>query len=683
VKLHLDLLGAPLPAGDPDAAEARTHLAALEDALLEKRAVVAEGWGAERVHRKGKLTTWERIDRLVDAGTRPLPVGTLVNWGRQFAGSRRLAPGAGVVTAFCRIQQRWVMVIANDNTVASGAWWPLTPEKIERAQKMALDLRVPVVYLVDCSGLFLPEQSRSFPGRTGAGHIFKKNAELANAGVPQIAGVFGDCIAGGGYMPIISDRVYMTERAYMVIAGAALIKGAKSQHLTSLDIGGPEVHVHQSACADVRVPDDEVCLDHIRAEVGRLPDSGVDFYRHGVPPEAPLHDAAGIEGLLPVDHRQVYDIRQVLARLVDGSLFHEVLADTGLEVVTGLARVSGLWMGFAANVMEPQPHPEGRGYRPGGILYREGIAKLAAFSRACSDDGIPLVWLQDVAGFDIGVEAEALGLLGYGSSLIYANSTNGNPVFTVLLRKASGAGYYAMAGLPYEPVLQLSTVHTRQSVMEGRTLAIATYNSKLDDDFCIATQDPDERREIEEGMARVAARIEADMDPIQAAARMDTDEVVRLSELRGWLVALAEMAWQSTGYRRTKNPRIWSVHDLEALTRGRVQRGEWPAAGTPARAGQAPAPAASAEPPEPGAVAVVSPMEGSFYWRPAPDQPPFVAVGDRVEAGARVGLIEVMKTFTPVRAAQSGEVLALAVDDGGAVQAGQPVLWLRGAGRGS
>jgi 3-methylcrotonyl-CoA carboxylase beta subunit len=166
------------------------------------------------------------------------------------------------------------MIIANDNTVASGAWWPRTPEKIQRAQQIALRLRLPTVYLVDCSGLFLPEQSKSFPGARGAGHIFKMNSLLSAHGVPQIAGVFGDCIAGGGYMPIISDRVYMTEQAYMVIAGAALIKGAKSQKITSLDIGGPEVHVHQSGCADVRVPDDET-LGRLPAARGRpLPSSG-------------------------------------------------------------------------------------------------------------------------------------------------------------------------------------------------------------------------------------------------------------------------------------------------------------------------------------------------------------------------------------------------------------------------
>ena len=179
------------------------------------------------------------------------------------------------------------------------------------------------------------------------------------------------------------------------------------------------------------------------------------------------------------------------------------------------------------------------------------------------------MWLQDVSGFDIGVEAERLGLLGYGSSLIYANSTNTVPMFTVLLRKASGAGYYAMAGMPYDPVVQLSTPLTRLAVMEGRTLAIATYNTKLDDDFEIATQDAAERVKIEDGMRAVEARIEGDMDPYQAAARMDTDEIVAFGELREWLELFAETAYQSIGHRRVKNPRIWSLHDLAALSRER------------------------------------------------------------------------------------------------------------------
>ena len=219
--------------------------------LDAKRQEIKAGWGEKyqkRVQQKGKRTTHERIAALADDASCIFPVGTFVNYGEIFGGEKgRPSPAAGVITSFVKIKGLWTVVIANDNTVASGSWWPQTPEKIIRAQKIALKLRVPVVYLVDCSGLFLPEQSKTFPGATGAGHIFKMNSELSAAGVPQIAGVFGDCIAGGGYMPIISDKVFMTEQAYMVIAGAALIQGAKSQNLSSLDIGGADVHVHAAA----------------------------------------------------------------------------------------------------------------------------------------------------------------------------------------------------------------------------------------------------------------------------------------------------------------------------------------------------------------------------------------------------------------------------------------------------
>ncbi len=550
----------------------REAIEARETTLRARRDEVASGWGdsyAERVHAKGKLTARERVEKLADEGTEIFEVGTFVNYGDTFGDRGLTSPGAGVVTAFTCIEGRWCMVIANDNTVASGSWWPRTPEKIQRAQKMALRLRLPTVYLVDCSGLFLPEQSRSFPGGTGAGHIFKMNSLLSAHGVPQLAGVFGDCIAGGGYMPIISDRVYMTEQAYMVIAGAALIKGAKSQKITSLDIGGPEVHVHASRCADVRVPDDDALLVSLRREIARLPGSAAPYYRGDAGPVDPQFPTTELTGILPADHRQAYDAHEVVARLCDQSLFWEVMPESGEEMICGVGRVSGLWTGFVINRQGLVGDPERPGVRrPAGILYRAGIAKIAAFSRACNDDGIPLVWLQDIAGFDIGYEAERQGLLAYGSSLIYTNSTNETPMFTVLLRKASGAGYYAMAGLPYDPVVQLSTTISRLSVMEGRTLAIATYNTKLDDDFEIMTRDPDERAQIEQGMRDVEARIEADMDPYGAARQMDTDEIIELSRVRAYLAMLVEASYQAIGYRRIKNSRIWSLHDLDVLTGG-------------------------------------------------------------------------------------------------------------------
>ena len=547
--------------------EALPSVLELAARLDDRRAEVRDGWGSkyrERVAAKGKMTAWDRVEYLADDPADVRPTNTFVNYGDQF-GSRN-SPAAGVLTAFVRIDERWVIVIANDNTVASGSWWPRTPEKIIRAQEMALRLRIPVLYLVDCSGLFLPEQAKAFPGKRGAGHIFAKNAELSAAGIPQVAGVFGDCIAGGGYMPIISDKVYMTEQAYMVIAGAALIQGAKSQNLSSLDIGGADVHVHLSNCADFRAPDDATCLDRIREEVSSMPSSAVPYYRRSKAAEPPEFATAEIARVMPEKPTAPYDVRQVIARVADESLFGEVLADVGQEVITGIARISGLYVGIIANNqgLIDHPHKPGR-KRPGGILYREGVAKLATFSRACNDDGIPIIWLQDIAGFDIGTEAEKQGLLGYGSSLIYANTTNTTPMVTVLLRKASGAGYYAMAGLPYEPVLQLSTPMTRLAVMEGRTLAIGAYRTKLDDDFEIISDDPEERARIQAGMREVEERIEADMDPYAAARQMDTDEIVQLHELRAYLETIVEMCYQTHGYRRVKNPRIWSLHDLEVL----------------------------------------------------------------------------------------------------------------------
>jgi len=258
-----------------------------------------------------------------------------------------------------------------------------------------------------------------------------------------------------------------------------------------------------------------------------------------------------------------------LARLVDDGLFREVAPEVGPEMICGVGRVGGLYTGFIANNPGLTPHPTARGeQRPGSILYRDGIAKISQFSRCCNDDGIPIVWLHDIAGFDIGAEAEKQGLLGYGSSLIYTNSTNTVPMITVLLRKASGAGYYAQAGMPYDPVAQLATTISRLSVMDGRTLAIGAFNTRLDDNFEIVAGSDEERERIRAGMAEVEARITADMDPIKAARQMDVDEVVRFVEIRSYLEVLVEAAYQGCGYRRIKNPRIWSLHDIAILGEG-------------------------------------------------------------------------------------------------------------------
>lgn len=644
-KLILKPIGSPVDCQDGAFQANLKGMLALDEELARRRENLKAGWGEkyqERVRAKNKLTAHERIRALADAPDEIIDVNSFVNFDISFGdeNNQKTSPSAGVLTAFVRIHDRWAIVIANDNTVASGSWWPRTPEKIIRAQEIALRLKLPVVYLVDCSGLFLPEQSATFPGKTGAGHIFKMNSLLNAQGVPQIAGVCGDCIAGGGYMPLISDRVYMTEQAYMVIAGAALIKGAKSQNLSSHDIGGPRVHVHLSNCADERVPDDEALIKKIREEIARLPHSAVNFYRAGNAHRLPKFSSEELRGLLPISPKVGYDMRQILARLVDDSLFYEYDAELGQEVICGIARVSGLYMGFLANAQDLFPHPHNHGQqRAGGILYREGVKKLARFARACNDDGIPMVWLQDVSGFDVGLEAEKQGLLAYGSSLIYANSTHQTPMMTVLLRKASGAGYYAMAGMPYDPVLQVSTPISRLAVMEGQTLAVGAFHTKLDDNFQIAASDPAEARAIERGMAQVSARIEADMSPYKAASHMDTDEIVSVVELRKYLSCFAECCYQAIGYRRIKNPRIWSLYDFDqdiAKPQAHIQD------------------AKASTKVESQTVAdsdhvIVSPLDGMFYLAPSPQEAPYVKVGQTITPEQTIGLIEVMKCFYPVK----------------------------------
>ena len=364
------------------------------------------------------------------------------------------------------------------------------------------------------------------------------NRLLSAAGVPQIAGVFGDCIAGGGYMPIISDGVYMTEQAYMVIAGAALDQGreAPEDHLARhRRPRGPRAPVGLRRRARARRRRAARARPRRGRAAARLGARLLPLRRRAG--AAALRRPRELAGLFPADHRVAYDARQVLARLVDRLLFWEVLPEVGREMICGVGRVGGLYAGFVANNPGPDRAPRARAAsaRPGGILYREGIAKISRSRAPATTTGSRWCGCRTSPGFDIGVEAEQQGLLGYGSSLIYTNARTRVPMFTVLLRKASGAGYYAMAGLPYEPVVQLSTPLARLAVMEGRTLAIAAYNTKLDDEFRDRRPRSTRRREeIGAGMRAVEARIEARHGSrARRRARWTPTRSSRLGELRG------------------------------------------------------------------------------------------------------------------------------------------------------
>ncbi len=640
-KFFLKRIGSKIKLNQDNYLINKTNMKQMNNLLDEVRNKMYLGWGEKykkRVYNKNRMTAWERIKYISDENKNILPIGTLVNHLEVFQDEKqdRIAPAAGVITVLTRINKKIIMIIANDNTVASGSWWPKTPEKIIRAQEIALKLNIPVIYLIDCSGLFLPEQRKTFPGQYGGGRIFKMNSLLSNKGVPQIAGVMGDCIAGGGYMPIISDKVFMTENAYMVIAGAALIKGSKSQKINSNDIGGPQVHVHVSNCADFRVPDDKTCLDRIKIEISNLSSSSVEYYRYSFESNEPFFKTEEITSLLPINAQFAYDIKEIISRIVDDSLFHEVLENIGKEVITGIGRINGLYVGIVSNVQGIIECLDKK--KPGGILYKEGVAKLSIFSRTCNADGIPIVWLHDIAGFDIGEDAEKEGLLGYGSSLIYTNSTNTTPMCTVILRKSSGAGYYAMAGLPYDPIIQLATPIAKLGVMEGKTLAIGAFRSKLDDNFKIKSTKIKEINIIKNGMKTLEKRINEDMNPYLAANVMDIDEIIKTSEIRKYLNYFIECCYQFHGVRRIKNPRIWSLHDLELLfkinsndkkenllknTENSINKNNI----------------------DKNNLFIKSPMTGIFYNKPSVDEDTFISINDIVDKRKTIGLLEVMKNY--------------------------------------
>jgi len=643
-KLFLKLIGNKIKTNEKNYLINKKKMKEINNSLDKIKNKMYIGWGEKyikRVHNKKRMTAWERINYISDLNENILPIGTLVNHLEIFQDEKqdRTAPSAGIITVLTRINKRIIMIIANDNTVASGSWWPRTPEKIIRSQEIALKLNIPIIYLIDCSGLFLPEQRKSFPGQYGGGRIFKMNSLLSNKGIPQISGVMGDCIAGGGYMPIISDKVFMTENAYMVIAGAALIKGSKSEKINSNDIGGPHIHVHVSNCADFRVPDDKTCLDRIKIEISNLSSSSVDYYRYSFESSEPFFKTDEISSLLPINSQFSYDIKEIISRLIDDSLFHEVLPNIGKEVITGIARINGLYVGIASNVQGIIECSDKK--KPGGILYKEGVAKLSVFSRTCNADGIPIIWLQDVSGFDIGEDAEKEGLLGFGSSLIYTNSTNTTPMCTVILRKSSGAGYYAMAGLPYDPIIQLATPIAKLGVMEGKTLSIGAFRSKLNDDFEIKSTDINEINTIKNGMKNLERRIDEDMNPYLAANNMDIDEIIKTSEIRKYLSYFVECCYQFHGIRRIKNPRIWSLHDLELLfkinsnDKKEILLKKTEDLKKENNFGK-------------NDLFIKAPMTGIFYSKPSTDENNFIFMDDIVNKKQIIGLLEVMKNFYPI-----------------------------------
>jgi len=513
-----------------------------ETRALEDR--LRQGGGAariERQHRQGKLTARERVDLLCDPGSRFVEVGLLVAYDA-YDGQ---APAAGVVTGVGMVHGREVVVVANDATVKAGSWWPETIRKMLRAQEIAMRCRVPIIYLVDSAGVNLPYQGGVFPGQYGAARIFYYNSIMRRyLHVPQISAVMGPCIAGGAYLPALSDVILMVEgTSFMGLGGPNLVKGATGQIVDSETLGGATTHTRVSGVAHYTAPDDGACLEHIRALVQRLPapDHRVPSVRNLAGASA---DGDALYELLPHDHRLSYDMHPVLRAIVDDGVLDEFQEHLAREMICADARIDGIPVGVIANQRGLIKGREGEKPRFGGIIYAESAEKVAYYIDRCDRQRLPLLFIQDVSGFMVGPEAEHEGIIRAGARFVEAMATARVPKIVLTVNHASGAGYYAMAGQGFDPDFIFSWPTGRMGVMEGEAAVQAVHGPALEA-ARVAGESPS--AELEESVREMRGDYEHQLDARFAGARGYIDAIVYPEETRGVLAMALRTALQNPG----------------------------------------------------------------------------------------------------------------------------------------
>jgi 3-methylcrotonyl-CoA carboxylase beta subunit len=497
----------------------------------------------EKLHQQGKLSARERVELLRDADSSMLEIGLLVAYD-QYEGQ---APAAGVVTAIVRVHGRETVVVANDATVKAGSWWPETIKKILRAQEIAMRCRIPIVYLVDSAGVNLPYQEGVFPGQYGAARIFYYNSIMRRyLHIPQIAAVMGQCIAGGAYLPALSDVILMVKgTSFMGLGGPNLVKGATGQVVDSETLGGASTHTEISGVAHYALDNDEACVAKIRDLIERLPTTSRDVAL--LPHEKSDDDQPGrtrgtarasktkaqttkagsreeeLYDILPADHRMSYDMHAVLRAILDNGEIDEFQEGLAKEMICGDARIDGINLGIIANQRGLIKGREGEKPRFGGIVYTESAEKVAYFIDRCDRLGIPLLFVQDVSGFMVGTEAEHEGIIRAGARFVEAMATARVPKIVLTVNHASGAGYYAMAGQGFDPDFILSWPTGRMAVMEGESAIQAVHGPTLE----AAKKrggplEPDVAKSVDE----MRADYEHQLDARYAAARGFVDSIV-------------------------------------------------------------------------------------------------------------------------------------------------------------
>jgi 3-methylcrotonyl-CoA carboxylase beta subunit len=493
--------------------------------VLEAKARKTKLGGGEeairRLHAKNKLTARERIDKLIDPGSSFFEIGlfTAHDMYKEYGG----APSSGTVFGIGTIHNRDVVIVANDATVKAGAWFPMTCKKNLRAQEISIQNRLPIIYLVDSAGVFLPLQSEIFPDKEHFGRIFRNNAVMSTLGITQIAAIMGPCVAGGAYLPIMSDEALIVDKTgYVFLAGSHLVKAAIGEEIDNEALGGATVHCEISGVTDYKMKDDESCLNQIRNIIGKLGERRMTGFDR-ISPRPPKFDAKELYGIIPEDRSKPYDMYQILARIVDDSDLDEYKRDYGKTVITGYARIDGWAVGIVANQRSVVKNAKGE-MQVGGVIYSDSADKAARFIMNCNQKKIPLVFFQDVTGFMVGSRAEHGGIIKDGAKMVNAVANSVVPKLTIVVGNSYGAGNYAMCGKAYDPRFIVAWPSARIAVMGGDQASKTLLGIRLQ----AMKKSGEELNEAEKQkiLKEIKDRYENETDPLFAAARLWIDDII-------------------------------------------------------------------------------------------------------------------------------------------------------------